>query len=76
MIKLLDLINEAELKCPPATQDIGLNQYGYVTSFGLVRDIDTRGGAEAWVDGQLAGGLYCVSIGRAVYGESRKTNKI
>lgn len=38
MIKLLDLINEAELKCPPATQDIGLNlknrqkaidEYGY-----------------------------------------------
>jgi hypothetical protein len=47
-----------------ATQDIGLNSYGYVTSFGLLRDIDTRGGAEAWVDGQIlyldpsvAGGL-------------------
>jgi leucyl/phenylalanyl-tRNA--protein transferase len=25
---------------------------------------------QAWVDGQLAGGLYCVSIGRAVFGES------
>ena len=36
-----------------ATQDIGLGKYGYVTSFGLVRDIDTRGGAEAWVDGQI-----------------------
>ncbi len=25
---------------------------------------------EAWVDGQLVGGLYCVAIGRAVFGES------
>jgi hypothetical protein len=38
MIKLTDLINEEKLKCPPATQDIGLNlknrqkaidEYGY-----------------------------------------------
>ena len=47
-----------------ATQNIGANQWGYVTSFGLVRGIDTTGGAEAWVDGQIlyynpsvAGGL-------------------
>ncbi len=25
---------------------------------------------ETWIDGQLAGGLYCVSLGRAVFGES------
>ncbi|MDM0112403.1 leucyl/phenylalanyl-tRNA--protein transferase [Variovorax sp. J22R133] len=25
---------------------------------------------ETWVDGQLVGGLYCVNIGRAVFGES------
>ena len=25
---------------------------------------------ETWIDGQLAGGLYCVVIGRAVFGES------
>ncbi len=25
---------------------------------------------ETWVQGQLVGGLYCVAIGRAVYGES------
>lgn len=25
---------------------------------------------ETWVDGQLAGGLYCVALGRAVFGES------
>jgi leucyl/phenylalanyl-tRNA--protein transferase len=25
---------------------------------------------ETWVDGELAGGLYCVSIGKAVFGES------
>jgi leucyl/phenylalanyl-tRNA--protein transferase len=25
---------------------------------------------ETWVDGELVGGLYCVAIGRAVFGES------
>ena len=25
---------------------------------------------ETWIDGELVGGLYCVSIGRAVFGES------
>jgi len=25
---------------------------------------------ETWIDGDLAGGLYCVNIGRAVFGES------
>lgn len=28
---------------------------------------------EAWIDGELAGGLYCVNIGRAVFGESMFT---
>ena len=47
-----------------ATQNMAHNDWGYVTSFGLVRGIDTTGGAEAWVDGQIlyydptvAGGL-------------------
>lgn len=47
-----------------ATEDIALNSWGYVTGFGLVRGINTTGGAEAWVDGQIlyydptvAGGL-------------------
>ena len=25
---------------------------------------------ETWVDGQLVGGLYCVALGKAVFGES------
>jgi leucyl/phenylalanyl-tRNA--protein transferase len=25
---------------------------------------------ETWVDGELVGGLYCVALGRAVFGES------
>lgn len=25
---------------------------------------------ETWIDGQMVGGLYCVALGRAVYGES------
>ena len=47
-----------------ATESIALNGWGYITQFGLVRGIDTTGGAEAWVDGQIlyynpsvAGGL-------------------
>jgi hypothetical protein len=36
-----------------ATENIALNGWGYVTEFGLVRGIDTSGGAEAWVDGQI-----------------------
>jgi leucyl/phenylalanyl-tRNA--protein transferase len=28
---------------------------------------------ETWIDGELAGGLYCVVIGRAVFGESMFT---
>lgn len=36
-----------------ATQDIATNGWGYVTWFGLVRGIDTTGGAEAWVDGDI-----------------------
>lgn len=47
-----------------ATEDIPNNGWGYVTNFGLVRGINTTGGAEAWVDGQIlyynpavAGGL-------------------
>ena len=47
-----------------ATEDIANNAWGYVTCFGLVRALDTTGGAEAWVDGEIlymnplvAGGL-------------------
>ena len=30
---------------------------------------------ETWVDGQLVGGLYCVALGRAVFGESVFTHE-
>lgn len=47
-----------------ATESIALNDWGYVTQFGLVRNIDTSGGAESWADGDIlyydptvAGGL-------------------
>jgi len=36
-----------------ATESGALNDWIYVTAFGLVRGIDTTGGAEAWVDGQI-----------------------
>jgi hypothetical protein len=47
-----------------ATQDIALNSWGYATWFGEIKGVNTTGGAEAWVDGQIlyynpavAGGL-------------------
>ena len=47
-----------------ATQDIATNGWGYVTWFGEVDKVNTTGGVEAWVDGQIlyynpavAGGL-------------------
>ena len=47
-----------------ATHSMALNDWGYVTAFGLVRGIDATGGAESWVNGQIlyydpsvAGGL-------------------
>lgn len=36
-----------------ATESGATNDWIYVTAFGLVRGIDTTGGAEAWVDGQI-----------------------
>lgn len=36
-----------------ATESIALNGWGYITSFGLVRGIDTTGGAESWTNGQI-----------------------
>jgi hypothetical protein len=36
-----------------ATESGALNDWIYVTSFGLVRNINTTGGAEAWVDGEI-----------------------
>jgi hypothetical protein len=36
-----------------ATESGALNDWIYVTSFGLVRNINTTGGAEAWIDGEI-----------------------
>ena len=35
------------------TQDVSNGTDGYVTAFGAVREIDTRGGAENWQDGDI-----------------------
>ena len=44
---------------PPMVQAYGeLHRAGYAHS------------VETWIDGQLVGGLYCVALGRAVFGES------
>ena len=36
-----------------ATESGATNDWIYITNFGLVRGIDTSGGAESWVDGQI-----------------------
>jgi hypothetical protein len=36
-----------------ATQNIALNGWGYATWFGEVSKVNTTGGGEAWVDGQI-----------------------
>lgn len=38
--------------------------YGELHRAGLAHSVET------WIDGQLVGGLYCVAIGKAVFGES------
>ncbi len=47
-----------------ATENLATNDWGYITHFGIVRGIDTSGGGENWIDGDLvyynplvAGGL-------------------
>jgi hypothetical protein len=50
-----------------ATESGATNDWIYVTSFGLVRNINTTGGAEAWVDGEI---LY---LNPAVTGGLTKT---
>jgi leucyl/phenylalanyl-tRNA--protein transferase len=44
----------------PAMQEA----YGELNRAGLAHSVET------WVDGELVGGLYCVALGQAVFGES------
>lgn len=41
-----------------------IQAYGELHRAGLAHSVET------WIDGQLVGGLYCVAIGKAVFGES------
>jgi leucyl/phenylalanyl-tRNA--protein transferase len=41
-----------------------VSAYGRLHAAGLAHSVET------WIDGELAGGLYCVAIGQAVFGES------
>ena len=57
-------ITQSEYILGVATQNIALNAWGYATWFGEISKVNTTGGAEAWVDGQIlyynpavAGGL-------------------
>ena len=41
-----------------------------VDAYVRLHQAGTAHSVETWVDGQLVGGLYCVALGRAVFGES------
>ena len=41
-----------------------------VAAYARLHTVGYAHSVETWIDGQLAGGLYCVSLGKAVFGES------
>lgn len=41
-----------------------------VQAYGAMHRAGHAHSVETWIDGELVGGLYCVAIGRAVFGES------
>jgi len=41
-----------------------------VAAYGALHRAGHAHSVETWIDGELVGGLYCVAIGRAVFGES------
>ena len=41
-----------------------------VAAYEALHEAGLAHSVETWVDGRLAGGLYCVALGRAVFGES------
>ena len=46
-----------------------------VAAYGELNRASHAHSVETWIDGELAGGLYCVAIGRAVFGESMFTRR-
>lgn len=44
-----------------------------VRAYGTFHRAGYAHSVESWIDGELAGGLYCVNIGQAVFGESMFT---
>jgi leucyl/phenylalanyl-tRNA--protein transferase len=46
-----------------------------VEAYTALHRAGTAHSVETWIDGELAGGLYCVGIGRAVFGESMFTRR-
>lgn len=44
-----------------------------IEAYGRLHDAGWAHSIETWINGELAGGLYCVAIGKAVFGESMFT---
>lgn len=46
-----------------------------VKAYGALHRAGHAHSIETWIDGELAGGLYCVNLGRVVFGESMFANR-
>ena len=46
-----------------------------IRAYKRLHDMGHAGSVTAWIDGELAGGLYAVTLGRMVYGESMFTRQ-
>lgn len=44
-----------------------------VQAYGRLHALGVAHSVETWINGELAGGLYCIGLGRAVFGESMFT---
>ena len=55
---------------PRATEDGTWINRRMITAYGRLHEAGFAHSIETWMDGQLAGGLYGVAIGRAFFGES------
>lgn len=65
-----DLVIRACASTPRARQSGTWIVPDMVTAYEALHAEGSAHSVETWVDGKLAGGLYCVAIGRAVFGES------
>jgi len=65
-----DRVIRACAETPRAGQDGTWILPAMVQAYGRLHRAGAAHSVETWIDGELAGGLYCVSLGNMVFGES------